>query len=301
MAYFRQIKLEELERVFASTHPTWIIAALVAFAGDFASRIERWRLMLRRDSPSLTWRSCAGPFLVRFAANNVLPFRAGDVLRFFAFNRRLRTSAGAVLATLLVERLLDLLMVLFLLSVALVFFGMDAARFSGVGGSAVLFAGAAVILFILLYPSFFLPFAQALEKFIARQSPKRNQKICHEIDKTLTTLQHLSAGRTMIKLVLWSMAAWSAEGCVFWFADLSIPSIANPLAGWHYRWVPWPHCFPSTPDYVCTFDYFTARAMTEAGNSTIAVAAYALLVHALSGSGRCISQRSDRRWIVKYE
>ena len=73
---------------------------------------------VEQQQPGLTWRQCAGPLLGSFAANNILPFRAGDVLAAFAFNSRLKVSSGIVLATLFVERLLDLLMVLVLFGVA---------------------------------------------------------------------------------------------------------------------------------------------------------------------------------------
>jgi len=104
----RHINFDELKIAFADTKTSWIIAGLVAFSVGYACRIERWRLMLNRDNSSLKWNHCAGPLLGSFAANNVLPFRAGDVLRTFAFNGRLGVSSGVVLATLFVERLLDL-------------------------------------------------------------------------------------------------------------------------------------------------------------------------------------------------
>lgn len=86
----------------------------------------------------------------------------------------------------------------------------------------------------------------------------------------------------MLKLISWSLMAWLAEACVFWFAALALPSIVTPLAGW----LALPAgtlatLIPSTPGYVGTFDYFTARAMTTLGNATAAATAYALLVHAL--------------------
>jgi hypothetical protein len=80
----------------------------------------------------------------------------------------------------------------------------------------------------------------------------------------------------------WSLAAWLAEGCVFWFAALALSSIDTPAAGW----VALPvgtlaTLIPSTPGYVGTFDYFTARAMSALGNDAMAATAYAILVHAL--------------------
>lgn len=86
----------------------------------------------------------------------------------------------------------------------------------------------------------------------------------------------------MPKLVFWSLLVWSAEGCVFWFAALALPSIAAPFAAWLALPVATlATLIPSTPGYVGTFDYFTVHAMTQMSNTMGAATAYALLVHAL--------------------
>ena len=277
----RQISLAEIKRAFDGASPVWIVAALAAFACGYSCRIERWRLMLERDNPSLQWRSCAGPLLAGFAANNVLPFRAGDVLRAFAFNQRLGTTSGVVVATLFVERLLDFLVMLALLGAALAFFGLDSNRLAGVGGVA-LIASALAILAVLLFPRLLTPAALATGRLLARITPTFGPKLLDELDKSLATLQHSAQGNAMIKLVSWSLMAWLAEGCVFWFAALALPSMLAPLAGWLALPVATlSTLIPGTPGYVGTFDFFTARAMTTLGNALGVATAYAFLVHVL--------------------
>lgn len=277
----RQINLDEFRQAFDNVDAKWIIAALLAFAIGYSCRIERWRLMLERDNPSLKWRSCAGPLLASFAVNNVLPFRTGDLLRSFAFNRALGTNSSVVIATLFVERLLDLLMVLVLLGLALAIFNMDTTRFTGIGG-AMLTAGSLAILTVLFFPGWFSPVVLAIVRLGFRLSPRLGQKLLNEINKSLVTLQCLAKGHTMIKLVFWSMMAWLAEGCVFWFAALALSSITAPLAGWLALSIgTLATLIPSTPGYIGTFDFFTVRAMTALGNTAAAAAVYALLVHLL--------------------
>jgi len=276
-----QINLDDLKRAFVGTTTSWLVAGLIAFTVGYICRIERWRLMLNQDNSSLKWSQCAGPLLGSFAANNVLPFRAGDVLRAFAFNGRLGVSSGVVVATLFVERLLDLLMVLVLLGMAVAIFGIDVSGFAGVG-SAALIAIAIGILLLLLFPQLFAPIVITSGKFVARVAPKLGGKLLDEINKSLVMLVHLAKGSTMIRLVAWSIAAWMAEGCVFWFAALALSSITTPTAGWLALPVgTLATLIPSTPGYIGTFDYFTVRAMSALGNNLVASTAYALLVHAL--------------------
>jgi uncharacterized protein (TIRG00374 family) len=277
---FAQIDYGQLKRTFAATEPAWLGAALLAFGLDYACRIERWRQLLAPDNPRLRWAQCAGPLLASFAANNVLPFRAGDLIRAFAFNARLGLTSGVVIATLFVERLLDLLMLLLLLGVALTVFGIGFSRFSGAGSVTVI--GGVVIMLVLLLPDLFAPIVIALGKWVERVAPKPGRKMLDEIDKSLGTLRHLARGGTMLKLIAWSLLVWLAEGCVFWCAAAAVPALDNALAAWLALPVATlATLIPSTPGYVGTFDYFTIQAMAALGNSPLAATAYALLVHAL--------------------
>jgi len=277
----RQVALDELKAALAAASVPLVLAALAAFCVGYACRIERWRVMLAADNPALHWRHCAGPFLASVAANNVLPLRAGDVMRAFAFNARLQVGAATAVSTLIVERLLDLLLTAALLGLGLAWFGIDSSRLIGVG-AAVVIAAALAILFILLLPSVFRPPAQALGRLAARALPKIGSGAAREIDKAFTALERMARGSTMTKLVAWSALAWIAEGCVFWFAARALPGIGEPLGAWIALPVgTLATVIPSTPGYAGTFDFFTAKAMTASGNAPAAATAFALLVHAL--------------------
>lgn len=276
-----QIQFSELASAFSNTNPAWITAALVAFCIGYACRIARWRKMLAQDNPNLSWRLCAGPLLASFAINNVLPFRSGDVMRAFAFNRRLGTSSGIVLASLFVERLLDLLMVLLMLGSALALFSIDFERFAGLG-SMLLVSLSLIIILMLLFPQLFTPLTQVVIRLMIRLAPGIGNKLASEINKGMNTLAHLAQKGTMLKLIIWSCAAWFAEGTVFWCAAKALPGIDNPLAGWLALPVgTLATLIPSTPGYIGTFDFFTIKAMIALENNTAISTAYAILVHAL--------------------
>ncbi len=127
----RNVNPGQLLHAFATANPVDVLAALLLFGIGYTLRIARWQTMLKPARPDIAWWRCAGPFMASFAANNVLPLRAGDVLRAFGFNQRLGVSPGGVLATLLVERLLDLLLLLLMLGLALAVFGLEAPALPG--------------------------------------------------------------------------------------------------------------------------------------------------------------------------
>lgn len=237
--------------------------------------------MLGRDNANLSWWDCAGPLMASVAANNILPFRAGDVIRSFAFNQKLGITSGVSITTLFIERLLDLLMLLVLLAVSLVSFGMNIGSFVGYGGLA-LIVGALALLNALLFPRLFLSLGLVVVRLVERVAPEFGRKLRGEVYKSVATLEHTGSGSTMPKLVFWSLIAWTAEGLVFWFSALALPAVAFPLAAWlALPMGTLATLIPGTPGYVGTFDYFTVLSMTELGNAAGAATAYAILVHAL--------------------
>jgi uncharacterized protein (TIRG00374 family) len=276
-----QINFTDLTAAFLGTNASWVVAGLISFAVGYLCRIERWRLMLSYSNKDIHFFSCAGPFLASYAVNNVFPLRAGDILRVFGFNSQLGAGASIVLATLFVERLLDFLMLLVVLGAALNLFDLDANSLIGIG-SVILISLAIFIMLLLLFPKLFAPFVFLLGKQVERITPIFGKKVAEEFSKSLIVLEHLAKGTTMIKLVVWSVAVWFAEGCVFWFSAIALPSLAEPAAAWLALPVgTLATLIPSTPGYAGTFDYFTIHAMTTLGNHSAAAIAYTLLVHAL--------------------
>ena len=277
----RHISLEELTQAFDNAKPGWIVAATVAFFVGYAFRIERWRLMLVQDKSRLTWRNCAGPLFASVAANNVLPFRAGDIIRAVSFNQRLCIAASVSVTTLLMERALDLMMVLFLLGFTLWIFDLNSYLVIEVWG-LLLGVIALVVLLILMYPNILRPLINWIEGFICRFFPKQKERIAKQMRSAEALLKHLSKKKLMAQLIGWSALAWIAEGCVFWFAALALPSVSKPFAAWIAFTVgTLSTVIPSTPGFIGTFDYFTTQSMALMGNDLAASVAYAFTVHTL--------------------
>lgn len=270
----------ELEPLFADANLLWIVAAFFAFWFGFACRIARWTTMVRHANARLRFLDCAGPFVAAFATNNVMPFRAGDFLRIFAFNRKLGTTSGAVLATLVIERMMDLFTLLVLFAVALLFFRLDAG-IVGITG-AVLLVLAAILLVSMLRPNLMAPLVERLARMVGRVAPRVGAHIANEASNAFTLLADLGRQGSVAKLMAWSAAGWIGEGLVFWCAAESLVGIRKPIAAW----LAFPAgtlatLIPSTPGYIGTFDFFAAQAMHRLGNDLTAATGYTFLVHAL--------------------
>lgn len=276
---FHNLDFDQVKKAFAEAEISWIFLAFIAFLVGYACRTERWRIMLTQENPELRWQNCIGPLIASFAINNLLPFRMGDFFRAFLFNRRVGVAIATSLTTLIVERLLDLLMVIVFLSLALAYFGMESSKLVGFGGGFLVIMGMSILLLLML-PSLFKPLVFFCCRFLSTYLPKFSEKILSEFHKVFMALEYIANGYTMLKLIFWSIFAWISEGFVFWFIAISIPSISNNFAAWFALSIgTFATIIPSTPGYVGTFDYFTSQAMVALGNDPVGSTVFSLIVH----------------------
>ena len=277
----RQVSLADIGAAFAGTQLGIVAAGILALGVGYASRVQRWRLMLLSDNPDLRWRDCAGPFLTSFALNNVLPLRAGDVARLFAYRGRLGITLGTGAAAMFVERVLDMLSLLILLGVALMVFGGNASDLLGLGGVA-LIAIALALLAVLLLPPLLSPAYKLGRALLGLIPGGKGASLITEADKAYETLHTLAKGGRMAKLAGLSAIAWLFEGLTFTAAALAIPAIGAAAAAWLALPVgSLSTLLPSTPGYAGTFHYFVTQAMQHMGNAVGPATAYAVLIHAM--------------------
>jgi glycosyltransferase 2 family protein len=90
-----------------------LTAVLLMQVVTWLSRAIRWQYLLKPLGP-VRFRSALECTLIGFAAITLLPGRVGEVVRPYLLARREHLSASAAFATVVIERLLDLLTVLVL-------------------------------------------------------------------------------------------------------------------------------------------------------------------------------------------
>ena len=89
---------------------------LIMTGATYVLRAYRWQFLLRPIGPT-RFREVFRTTVIGFAANTVLPARVGEVVRPYLLARRERLSVTATFATIILERLLDLVTVVLLLGV----------------------------------------------------------------------------------------------------------------------------------------------------------------------------------------
>lgn len=110
-AAFRGVNLSEVGGAMAESSIPWLVLSFVTLMASNLARAWRWHLLLAPIArPGSIWRTIEA-ILVGYAANNVVP-RSGEVARAVALRRWVDAPLSSLFATVLVERVLDLLALL---------------------------------------------------------------------------------------------------------------------------------------------------------------------------------------------
>jgi uncharacterized protein (TIRG00374 family) len=121
--------------------PEWLALSLATMLANLVVRSWRWQYLLQ-PLGAPTFANVFRATAVGFAASSVLPARAGEVIRPYFLARRERMSATGAFATIVIERLLDTLTVLFLLATYVFGFGRDLGAANPAAFTAMKWAGA---------------------------------------------------------------------------------------------------------------------------------------------------------------
>lgn len=109
----------EIAEAFRRADYRWLLPAAALILLDYGLRAWRWRVILQPAAGRRLPLSVLFPvLLLGFAANNVLPARAGEVWRMWGLSNRAGVRKSLALSTLIMERVFDGLTLLFLLALA---------------------------------------------------------------------------------------------------------------------------------------------------------------------------------------
>jgi len=115
---FRDINLAEFIESIKEGEYIWVFPALAAMVLSFWLRGYRWKCILD-PVKKVSIRSAYSATMIGYMANNVLPFRIGDLIRLVAIWKEAGVSRAAALGSVVIERIFDLFMILAIFGLAL--------------------------------------------------------------------------------------------------------------------------------------------------------------------------------------
>jgi uncharacterized protein (TIRG00374 family) len=276
-----KLNLSQVFALLSAASFPWIIAAVGLLGVDYLFRAIRWWLMIRKDSTQVSLGSVLGVLLAGFAANNVLPLRAGDVMRAFWFNRRLQSSSGFLLGTLILERALDLLSLLtiWLIVITTTHFRLPPA---GLVDAVSLLTVTGLIALVLVFTM-----AAKIESLLVR-TVYRCFGDGPVVGKIILSTQPVFSvfkdcgPRLMTMLIALSGGAWALEGAVFWTVAKALHLHMLSSSPWlAFVFGNFASMIPSAPGYIGTFHAAVITALVTTGCDQNAAASFAILVHSV--------------------
>jgi len=153
--FLRQVNLGEVAREIRRASPLDLLLAILTTLAIYVFRAVRWQAMLEpvgraRFVPAFRTT------VIGFAANTLLPARAGEFLRPYLLARQEGLSATSTFATIVLERVLDLLTVLFLFALFVFVFdpgmaNVDEATYRAIKGGGLAAAAGVAVAFAVMF------------------------------------------------------------------------------------------------------------------------------------------------------
>ena len=224
MAFFlRNASLERVWTELLGVRRDLLAGGVLCTAVFYLVRVERWRVLLRPIA-RVRFRPALRATLIGFAVNSLVPGRVGEVVRPFVLARSEGLSGAALLATIVLERLLDLLVI------CLIFAGIVALSgpHQSAAGSALLATmrtaaavaglagmGALVLAFVLAADA---SRARRLALSLTRWTPSGvARRMAGPLGRFLEGAAAACQPRPLAVAVLWSFLLWGATAGSMWY------------------------------------------------------------------------------------
>jgi len=211
--FMRATHPREIASAFGEANYWYMIPAVAVLFVALAVRCIRWSILMRPVA-SISPLKLFSYAIIGYMANNLLPARAGEVVRAVVLGERERVSRVATLATILVERLFDGTVLVLLLLISGAFVGFNDGRLSAIAlASSALFVVALTVFYVLTLSE---ERARRLTHWAAKFLPARlEDKAAHIADSVVVGLRSVHDVRALGAVIALSAVAWVIEAAAY--------------------------------------------------------------------------------------
>lgn len=270
----RDVDLGSAWAIIQTANPAWLVLGLACLSADVLLRAVRWQRLIL-PIQRVRYLPILGYLLVGYLANNVLPARLGELVRSHYLGDRERISRASTLGTVVVERVVDIAVLVSIAALAILILNVR-----GVVASAILVGlavtGLLVVALVIGIAAHRLPgagrAAVILERWPSAAGAAR---------KLRDGLAVAGRPRTLAEALGLSVAAWGATVIAFaaigqaiglhlLIGEASLLAAGIALAT----------AIPSGPGYLGTYELAAVKIAEALGRSSEQALALALLAHA---------------------
>jgi len=291
---FKDVKWSEFSAELSKVHYPTFVAGLALFVGLHLSRSIRWGRLVQTVEPSIKFRSYFSICSIGFFLINVLPFRIGEFVRPYLLLDREEVPFGSGMATVLVERVLDVA-ALGVIFVGVLLWGVDGLESTPVvigdtsydlvqvGRTAILaalipFGGGILVLLALGDRGIALS-----RRIFGLAGARFGDRVAGFLETFLHAVRQLGSWKEASRQLSWTAAAWGVNVCSMWVMAKAFPFGAE-MGFWDGATILVTVCIvliiPPPPGFAGVFELGIAVSVTHLyGNSEAVAAAFGALVH----------------------
>lgn len=247
---FRNIPFRDLLSYMLSINYLWIVPAVVVILIAFSLRTVRWVYILELDYSVGFWQAFH-PLMIGFMVNCILPGRVGELARPVVLNRNISIPVSTGLATVVVERFFDLVVLLLLFLVVSFYVQIGSDVSLDFGGyhidqnvlakvfrgmlqlSGLLIGGLLLVSFsktrhmlksaVLAAPAL-LPFVDARTR--AKITVRVSTPIARIIDNIASGMALVKEPKRIVVCLLYSVAVWFFSALSYYVFSLGCPEVS---------------------------------------------------------------------------
>jgi uncharacterized protein (TIRG00374 family) len=260
------------------------LAALVVV--NFALRALRWGTLFGNTNKP-RWTDLFVALMIGYLGNNVLPARAGELVRAYIVGKRSGSSKSKALATVMVERVGDLLVVLFLFPVLLFFYPVTGWLVrAGIVVAAIGLAATVFLAALMIWGPHLMAWALRRLAFLSQGFLAKIEAVGNGF---MTGIRGFRHPRQVLAFLSYTAVIWSLEAVSVWFIAqaFSLPlSIGESLLIIIIIGIGM--MIPSSPGYVGTYEFFALSALAVFDISGSSALGFTVIMHLVSFAGSSI-------------
>lgn len=229
---FKNVDIKETLNAFNGINPEYLLYAVPVYYSSFIFRILRWRMILSNDK-SISIKSLLSAMFTGYTANCFLPARVGDIYRAYILGKKQNMSKTTVLASIILERIFDGMVLFFILLVSVTFFFSKPWLYKLAAAAGIVFIGGFTFLMFLAKHS------DKFEKLtlgLAGQFSGLSDRFKTSVHKLNYLIKSFTSGLDVfnsfsltVKSLLFSLAVWLCEGITMMFVIKSFGIHITPL------------------------------------------------------------------------
>ena len=280
---FWNINLRTLLHAFVGIKWPWFFIAVIWVAFILYVRAYRWKFLLGH----IKWIGTFSLFqatTIGFAVNNLLPARVGELVRSYAISKKENIKFSGAFATVVAERIYDVISFTFILVLFLSIFSIPAFDKLGIKQSKLTMGIALIFIFGVALIVLLRTKEKAVEAFVRKFfgifSKKWADKLADEVASFSIGISHNLGLREILALVFISPFIWIISTFQFWMAAKSL-GVDLGIQGCFMLMVAvlFGISVPASPGYVGTYHLFAMKILQALGYKAEQALSIAIIVH----------------------